>query len=211
MIHGVDVLTDSDPIRCTGTDVSTWTDSPSGDPPPNREFAIEVAEMRPGMDCRLRFFIRNTTSHDVDLEQIVIPIFGSQGGPGVEVTSLNRIDDLRGFSAPAGGLDAEFDFDRKISPDSEHYFEAVNPAIVSWMGSSFATTDALRPTAMTALRAGMWPIVTVRFRQMDHELDSAAASFGFTGTEFSDCDSASALERSAATGTCASTTPRRRT
>lgn len=65
------------------------------------------------------------------------------------MTSLNQIDDLRGFLAPAGGLDADFDFDfdRKISPDSEHYVEAVNPAIVSWMGSSFATTDVLRPTA----------------------------------------------------------------
>lgn len=176
VVHGVEVLTDAEVMRCTGTDVETVTDTAPG----VNGFSVDIADIRPDMDCRLRFLIDNTTSHDVQLTRIAFPIYRGQGGPGVVVTGLNPSGLSGSSSRPSGDLDTEFVLDDRLTAGERRSFEAV---------LEFQESGCSSPGSTISIPPGRWPTVTVRFHHMDLDLDPATEAFGFSGTEFTDCDS----------------------
>lgn len=77
----VSVVFDAQPVRCDGTTIRL-DEQEDG-------FRQHVVELRPEMDCRLRFFVANNGSDSITIERIEFPFLGPDAGSGAIARALN--------------------------------------------------------------------------------------------------------------------------
>lgn len=112
-VHDVEVL------ECDGTDVEQVDPADLGGPGLDRsmpERPVPAFLASPSFECELLFHIANPTPRGVMIERLVWPTFGPESSGGVQAVALS------GAEPPEAGVDAAFDVDLRVSPNSQESF-----------------------------------------------------------------------------------------
>jgi hypothetical protein len=172
---GIHVTADAEPLRCDGTSVALAS-RPSDRGLDLGDRLGDVATMVPEMNCRLRFFVENSSGHDVTIRTISLPVtVGLGGGAAVESTRLDPIRNQAVGPLP-GGVGATW---------------IVEDALLDGEQSDYAFTLVFRPDGCSSPDATLWiewPQLTVMSWGRTYAIEPETPLVGFVGSEQSSCD-----------------------
>lgn len=114
------VVTDAEPYRCDGDDVAFFDRGERRDD----DFLVEFIELRPGLECRFRFWVANDGDEAIVVETIHLPLLGDDSGLGLNATNLNPWYNGPAPLEPQGGSDSTWPVaDDPVGPGQRVYYE----------------------------------------------------------------------------------------
>jgi len=157
----VTVVFDAQPVRCDGTTIRL-DEQDDG-------FRQHIVELRPEMDCRLRFFVANNGSDSITVERIEFPFLGPDAGSGALAHALNPTYNSADPVAPA--LDAGWIVNDVVEAQQRIFYEA------------FVVHDP-NDCQSAGVLSFDFPVVTLADGTA---LDEPPRVVGFAGVGFNDC------------------------
>lgn len=113
-------ITDAEPYRCEGDDVAIYDRGDLRDD----DFLVEFIELRPGLDCRFRFWVANDGDEAIVVETIDLPFLGDDSGLGLNATSLNPRYNAPSPLEPLEERDSTWPVaDDQVGPGQRVYYE----------------------------------------------------------------------------------------